>query len=130
MKNLVVAKFQNGRLVKGFTQDFSPKRSDFHIFPGNSVEAAEKIILTHLKAVFFVKTTTGNLKKGKPSSHSDSKRYGKLLEIEFFDGETIRGYAQIYNPRDVGFFMFPDDQESNNERIYIIRKAARAIRSI
>ncbi len=130
MKNLVVAKYINEELIKGFTRDFSTKEDIFHIVIDGKTPQVITIELAKLKAVFFVKTTKGDSTYCSDEHGEIRKMYGKPMEVEFYDGETIRGYAQVFHPRDMGFFMFPADKNSNNERIYIVRRAARSIRSL
>jgi len=130
MKNLVVAKFRDGDIIKGYTRDFNPKQREFHIHSADNPQERDTIIMQKLKAVFFVKDTTGNKDYVSDVSGTHQTRYGKLLEVEFYDGDIIKGYAQNYQARDAAFFMFPADSNSNNERIFIFRRAVRSIRSL
>ena len=128
MKNLVVAKYLNGRIIKGFTRDFSPKQLDFHIIEDEESQRVYNIEFSKLKAVFFVKSIVGNKDYSSEEAGQRRNMYGKQIEVEFFDGEIIRGYTQLFNPKLPGFFIFPEDKNSNNDRIFINRLATRAIR--
>jgi len=55
---MVVARFVDGRMVKGSTHDFAPNNARFHIYPGgDETSPAMPIAMDALKAVFYVKTT-------------------------------------------------------------------------
>ena len=45
---------------------------------------------------------------------------GKPLRVRFKDGETVLGTTMDYNPNAIGFFLFPANPDSNNERIYVV----------
>jgi hypothetical protein len=128
MKNLVVVKFLDGKMVKGNTRDFMPKREEFHVQDENNPEDSILVEFSRLKAVFFVKTVEGNKNFVESSDLSRKRMYGKQLEVGFLDGEVIKGYTQSYNPKDRGFFMFPADEESNNERIFVVKSSTRYIK--
>jgi hypothetical protein len=127
LKNLVVAKQINGNLIKGFTRDFNPKTEVFHIIDEHEPADSKTVAISNLKALFFVRSTAGN-KDYIESSDIDRSKYGKAIEVQFDDGEIITGYAQIYHPHEKGFFMFPSDPKSNNERIFINKSATKQVR--
>jgi hypothetical protein len=59
--NKVVARFRDGRLVKGSTSDFVPAKEFFHVAPADA-PVGTRPTLVHvkdLKAVFLVKDFTG-----------------------------------------------------------------------
>jgi Family of unknown function (DUF6982) len=128
MKNLVVAKYMDGTMVKGFIRDFTPNQDNFHVVDEENPEKAYTIYLAKLKALFFVKTTTGDSYHVESLDVSQRQMYGKPISVEFLDGEIITGYTQIYHPKQKGFFLFPADEQSNNERIFINRDATRTIK--
>lgn len=43
------------------------------------------------------------------------------INVEFSDGEVIRGVAQ-YNPEKNGFLLFPHDR-SKNDRVFVVNSA-------
>ena len=58
----IVARYKDGGVIKGYTQNFNSNRPHFHLFPvdtGFSSKAVE-VIINDLKAVFFVSDFTGN----------------------------------------------------------------------
>src|SRR5207247_10399913 len=57
--NHVVARFKDGRVLKGTTGDFYPNRPFFHVQAGEGADAMA-VKCEHLKAVFFLKDLEGN----------------------------------------------------------------------
>ena len=56
----IVARYLDGRMIKGFTQDFFPNKPSFHLFPeANPSGEGAKVFLIDLKAVFFVRDFLG-----------------------------------------------------------------------
>ncbi len=57
----VVARYVNGKRVKGFSQDFFPNKDRFYVYPAAkpSGEATE-VLVKELKAVFFVQDFVGH----------------------------------------------------------------------
>lgn len=120
MANLVVARFADGRLLKGSSLDVDHNRPTCHIRAGDGTMTQVK--LADLKALFFVKSIEGD------SAHVDGHdiapvdprlRGSKLVEVTFRDGEKIVGLCMRYPPKLPYFFLVPVDAESNNVRILI-----------
>jgi hypothetical protein len=129
--NKVVVAFLDGRRMKGYIYDFSPMKDVFNLLPAEKTlqEHGIKVAMKELKAVFFVKDFAG-----KPASqekpHAESHAHGRKIEVTFGDGEKILGKTEGYNPQKPGFFMFPEDPESNNIRIFVISRNARQVRFV
>ncbi len=124
--NRIVARFADGRILKGTTQDFSVTRDFFHVTPPEAGAAPIRVSIPTLKAVFFVKDHAGN------PDYSERKAFDKLvpgrkLQILFKDGETLVGSSTAYDAARPGFFLTPADPKSNNDRIFIVAKAVRAV---
>lgn len=132
-RNKVVAHFVDGRLLKGYTHDFTPARDMFHLTSQLEEDfgTTYDVNISDLKAVFFVKTLKGNLgyKEKKQYDEVDASRLrGMRIRIEFNDGEIIRGISLGYSKSKKGFFIVPVDPRSNNERIYVIAAAVRDVK--
>ena len=134
MFNKVVARFKEGSVIKGNTNDFSPFKRHFHLelIGGQVIDVnvdylkALEIDLSELKAAFFVKDFEGN--------QTYNEEYGDIIagagrrvQVTFQDGEVIIGYALSYSPSRIGFFLVPSDEKSNNSRIYVINSSARRV---
>lgn len=128
MKQNVVARFQDGSLLKGVTSDFFPNKDEFHLVLNES-EERRSIRVEDLKAVFFVHTFDG---KPEYNERHDVERggMGRKIRVDFSDGETLTGYTSGYAPNRKAFFVFPVDPDSNNDRIYVVTAATRAVEFI
>jgi hypothetical protein len=126
LHNRVVARFTDGRMLKGITRDFSVSRDFFHVIPPEAGAAPVRVALAALKAVFFVKDHVGN-KDYNEKKQFDRLVPGRKLQVVFKDGETIVGSTTAYDAARPGFFMTPADPKSNNDRIYVVARAVRAV---
>lgn len=124
--NRVVARFADGRMVKGITQDFSVSRDHFHVIPPEPGSTPIRIGMPALKAVFFVKDHDGN-KEYNEKKAFDRLVPGRKLQVVFKDGEMLVGTTTAYDAARPGFFMTPADPQSNNDRIFVVAKAVRAV---
>src|SRR4029077_18706819 len=107
--NLVVARYRNGQVIKGYTRDFFPDRPLFHVLPKGG-QATVQIRTVELKGVFFVHDLLGNRlhNKGRRFPAVDQgPQTGRRIAVLFEDGELLVGYAQTYSPDKAGFFVFP-----------------------
>ena len=127
MQNRVVARFLDGRVLKGQTADFLPAKPLFHVVQAPPAGAAGQVVevrLADLKAVFFVRDLVGNAAYNEGKAFADGRRaQGRKVEVEFSDGETIVGTTQGYQPDRPGFFVVPVDPKSNNERCFVVMAA-------
>ena len=124
----IVVRFSDGRIKKGHSQDFFPNKPSFHLTVSQSAETVdpEEIRLADLKALFFVNTFDGNpdYNERKEFSEGDSPK-GRKIEVTFADGEIMQGSVLGYNPKEIGFFLFPADPNSNNLRAFVVNKAVK-----
>jgi len=126
----VVARYVNGKRVKGFSKDFFPNKDRFHVYPAAkpSSEAVE-VLLKELKAVFFVQDFVGNyLYNERKKYNQEEKPSGKKVEVTFADGEVLVGSTLGYDPSRPGFFLFPADPKSNNIRVFAVTTAVKKVR--
>ena len=130
----IVARFKDGSLLKGESKDFFHEKSSFSLklINGEFLRTDTKVLKTvmikleDLKAVFFVKDFNGN--KDSKDNYNNSTLWGyKKVKSLFSDGEEITGYTMHYDLGRWGFFMEPADQQSNNERIFIINSATQKV---
>lgn len=128
---LVVARYLDGRTVKGTTQDFAPAKTQFHVLPqGDSSARAAEVNLEDLKAIFFVKNYDGNPDHRADYDFDRVKGHGRKTTVTFLDGETIVGYTMGYHPQRPGFFLVPADEGDNNARVFIINAAVKEIQHV
>jgi hypothetical protein len=118
----VVARYRDGRVIKGYTHDFSPERPRFHLSPATAAGGSSpvEIWIRDLKAVFFVRDFAGNPAHDERKEFADPNRTpGRKLEVTLADGEVVVGSSLGYGPQRPGFFLVPADPASNNLRIFV-----------
>ena len=129
----IVARYLNGKILKGATQNFFPNKPVFHVArhggsgPGDLVE----VNIGELKAIFFVRDFTGNPKHVERKKLTPGERApGRLMEVTCKDGEVIVGTTTGYDPKRPGFFLFPIDPTANNERVFVVASAVKTARFV
>jgi len=128
----IVARYLDGRVVKGYAQDFDPDASYFHLCEdptGASDEKAVNLQMKDLKAIFFVRSFDGNphyIERG--DFIEEGKPYGNRVEVAYSDGEVAQGTRIDVYPRRSGFFLLPPDPKGNNIMIYVLSKAVKDLR--
>lgn len=133
VRNRIVLHFLNKRLLKGYTHDFTPLRERFHLVSEQDDDKGNiyEVNCSDLKAVFFVKSLSGNKDYTEKKDFGDvdaTALRGLKVKVEFPDGEVIRGTSFGYSKNRKGFFVIPVDPESNNERIYVVANGLRQVR--
>ena len=118
----VVARFKDGRIVKGMTSDFVPQSDCFHVSERRtgSGPATVEVEMRDLKALFFVKDLTGDpqhVEKKEFEPLPLSLQAGPRMRVVFDDGEVLVGTRDGYHPQ--GFFLVPVDRDSNIERCWV-----------
>ena len=126
--NSVVARYRDGRTVKGVTRDFAPGKPTFHVFEdGDEKRTAIQVGVAELKAVFFVKSYEGDPTRQDEYDFDTVRQQGRRVVVTFEDGEQVAGYTMGYSEAKPGFFVIPADAGSNNARIYVVAQATGSI---
>jgi hypothetical protein len=126
--NRVVCRHRDGSIEKGTTHDFLPTRETFHLeTPGGGSRLVDR---RGLKAVFFVRSFDGDPSHIEEFLFDDVRGPGRRLYVTFEDGEILAGTATAYSPDKPGFFLFPIDPNTNNERIYVVRESVLRVREV
>jgi hypothetical protein len=127
----VVARFLDGRLLKGYTRNFDPQRPVFELFEWGFDDRVEPVHVKvrELKTLFFVRSFNGI------STRTDRKEFdgpfaGKRLSVEFLDGEVMVGTTFGYDAARDGFFFFPADAASNNQKVYVNGAAVKQVTNL
>lgn len=125
----VVARYADGKVLKGYAYDFAPERPRFCLVPveGPGGEGTE-VEVKNLKAVFFVRSFAGNrgyheckdLDQPRPPAT-------RKVVVEFEDGEILVGYTREFDPRRPGFLFTPLDPQSNNLRVFAVFAATSSV---
>ena len=131
LTNLVVARYLDGHVLKGVTQDFNLARGVFHIHPEGG-SGATQVRFKELKALFFVATLQGDPSREDHRGFMDGPaetQKGKKIAVRFRDGELICGYTLSWTPEREGFFVFPADPGSNNQRVFVLTAATLEVKA-
>ena len=127
----IVARYRDGRTLKGTSQNFFPNKPVFHVKRLDASGSGDlvEVNLEDLKAVFFVRDFMGNAKHVERKKLAPGDRpQGRLMEVACKDGEVIVGTTTGYDPKRPGFFLFPIDPSANNVRVYMVTSAVRTAR--
>jgi hypothetical protein len=124
----VVIRYANGRLIKGYTNDFFPNKPMFHVRPIESqpTEKGVEVYLKELKAIFFVKDFMGNpAYKEKKHFAANEQTSGRKVQVTFTDSEVLVGTTLGFDPNRLGYFVIPTDPDSNNLRVFVVAAAVK-----
>jgi hypothetical protein len=123
----VIARFNDGRMVRGYTNDFHPTKSQLHLSPNPRQGGSTFIPLSQLKALFFVRDFTGDSTLVEHKVFTDTPQ-GRKVEVTFHDNEVMVGSTLGYRGDGNGFFISPADSRSNNLRIFVTATGLRRVR--
>ena len=126
MHNKAIARYLDGRVVKGTTVDFFPGKDVIHLRDVSAPHAAPPVTIRmrDLKFLAFVHDFAGDPRgrlRGplRRVHHVD----GNLVRVTFTDGEVLVGTTSTYQPGRPGFFVEPAAESANEERIYVLSGA-------
>lgn len=128
MSNKVVARFRDGRVLKGTGLDIDPGRPNFHLQQAEGGRIS--VALVELKALFFVKSLEGNPEHNESDrlEPGDVRSRGLTrVRVVFEDGEVIAGMTIRYPPNRPFWFLLPVDAKSNNIRMLVNSSAVKSI---
>jgi len=128
----VVARFRDGRVAKGTTQNFWPERDRFHLVPATGTRGeTSEVAVRALKAVFIVRSfegDAGRVERKLPGR--DETMRGTPVKVKFVDGEVLCGTTLNRDPTTPGFFLFPFDPNSNNIRIFVVNESVASVEPV
>jgi hypothetical protein len=128
--NQVVARFADGRILKGMTVDFFPNKSHFHVSVAGAPPGTEPVEIEtqDLKALFFVRDLEGDAQYVERKEFDSTRPpAGRRIRVLFKDGEELVGTTTGYQPGRPGFFLVPADDGSNNERCFVVTAATEEV---
>ena len=129
-KQMVIIRFLDGRIIRGYIDKFSQQNSHISIVDEKSNK--QSIQLNQLKAVFYVKSFEGNKHYAEKKTFRETKQKGKKILVRFKDGESLTGHLEgdvpwergfFLEPKKGGFFLIPSDYKSNNRRVFVVSEA-------
>ena len=121
----VVARYADGRMLKGYCRGFIPSRGYLSVSPAPDAAQATvtTVLLRHLKAVFFVHDLEGAPADVEPTPAAR----GRNIVVSFMDGEVLNGTTINYAVDGPGFFVSPREPRGNNLRIFVVNEAVRHV---
>jgi hypothetical protein len=131
MSHKVVARFRNGRVIKGVSVDAGSGSATFHVRRTDGSVA--RIRLEDLKALFFVRSLEGNPKRHEnriADPHDPRGHSSLVVTVVFMDGEVMTGMMNRNRAVDAYFFLTPVDPESNNIRVLVNRAAVAVVEEV
>jgi len=127
----IVVRYRDGKILKGYTQNFFPNKPVFHVNRLGSAGSGDlvEVKVDTLKAVFFVRDFAGNPKYDERKRLMEGEKIpGRMIEVTFRDGEILTGTTTGYDPNRPGFFLFPVDPKANNMKVYVVSGGVRTAR--
>jgi uncharacterized protein DUF6982 len=123
----VVARFNDGRVVCGYTNDFNPTKAHLHLSTNLRHSASTVIRLLELKALFFVREFAGDPTRVEAKFFSDTP-HGRKMEVTFCDNEVMVGSTLSYRAEGHGFVLRPADPTSNNLSVFVTAAGMQQVR--
>jgi len=123
----VVARFNDGRLVRGYTNDFHPSKPQLHLSTAPNSRDTLFLQMSQLKALFFVRDFAGDPSRVDSNEFARAPQ-GRKIAVTFNDGEVLIGSTLGYRGDGQGFFVQPADAESNNLRVFVAPGSAQHVR--
>ena len=130
IQNKIVIRYQDGRLMKGITNNFFPNKDVFHVVPLDSPPGTKplEVSIPDLKAILFVREFDGNPEYDDKKDFGPNKSViGRKIKVVFKDGELLVGTTNGYQPNRPGFFIEPADMLSNILRCFVVTPATREV---
>lgn len=131
-----------GKLLKGLLTDFTPTADTVHLQsetePG---KAPIEVKVADLKAIYYVRSLTGNKQYKKRRYFGSAETKGKRIMVRFKDGEILCGFIEgelpwkegfltATDPNLKGFFIYPADPEGNNTKVFVVTTAVEDVRRL
>ena len=124
----VVARFLDGRLVRGFTNDFHTSKAHLHL-TDDAASDSMFVQISQLKALFFVREFDGDPNR-IDCNEFPGATHGRKVEVTFSDGEVLVGTTLGFRGPEHPFFVHPADIASNNLRVFVAPAATRLVRFV
>ncbi|MDZ4805307.1 MAG: hypothetical protein SGI90_10640 [Candidatus Eisenbacteria bacterium] len=131
MTHDVVAHYLDGTLIKGACLSVDPKRPMCHV-QTRELQVVQ-VNFVDLKALFFVRSFEGDPGRHDVNSldPDDPRRTGgRVVELQFKDGELLVGITPRFPPTKPHFFVLPADRNSNNDRMLVNRAACTSVTAV
>jgi hypothetical protein len=124
----VVGRYRDGRLVRGYTNDFDPMKPYLHVSHAPFSEETEFISMIHLDALFFMR----DARTAARGEVDDAERegiiaLGRKVAMALPNGTELIGSTLGYRRDGSGFFVHPH-ADSGPARVFVTQNGIRNIR--
>jgi hypothetical protein len=126
----VVGKYRDGRLVHGYTSDFSPLKSYMRVSPTPAAKESLPVSLSELDAIFFVRDPLPADGGSAEIARESGVPYGRKVALALPSGEEIVGSTLNYSRDGTGFFIHPSDSDFGVARVFVTPSGIRKLRFI
>ncbi len=130
--NKVVARFRDGRTVKGYMLGFIPDKNVFQVVaPEPDDHRVEAVSISDLKAIFFVKSFHGDryrVKSNEFAKQALRKTVKLKVKVTFPDAEVLYGTTSRCSKKQ-NFFLTPTDTFNNNDMVYVVGDSTLSVAS-
>ena len=122
----VGARFRDGRLMNGYTNDFHPSKPYVNLSTTATGLDVRFTQVAQLEALYFVRGNDDDLPRDtRPPA---AITHGRKIEVTLPNGDVILGSTLNYRRDGNGFFVHPADARSNNLRVFVAPGATQHVR--
>jgi hypothetical protein len=122
----VVARFRDGRLSSGVTNDFHPSKPYLNLSTTPTSGDTRFMQISQMEALYFLRD--GGEEGRLDSPVSASAMHGRQIEVTLPNGDTIVGSTLNYRRDGNGFFVHPFDPRSEHSRVFVTTAGVRHVR--
>jgi len=124
----LVGKCRDGRLVQGYTRDFSPLRTYLHVSPAPAAKESQFVSLNDLDALFFMQDPAPADGGDAVMARESGTAYGRKVALVLPSGEDLVGSTLNYSRDGNGFFIHPSDNDFGVARVFVTQRGIRSVR--
>lgn len=141
-RELAVVHTRSGQLLKGYLINFTPATETVHLqLDSEPVQPMRAVAIAELKAIYYVRTLSGNRQYKKKRYFQPSESRGKRVMVRFKDGEILCGFVEgklpwkegfltSLEPGHKGFYVYPADPDGNNVKVFVVTTAVEDVRRL
>jgi len=120
----VIGKYRDGRFVRGYTNDFSPKKPYLHVSTTPWSEQAQFVSIIQLDALFFMRDT----RTAAGAAAEPAIVHGRKVALSLPNGEEMIGTTLNYKLNGSGFFVHALDAHHTTARVFVTQSGIRSVR--
>jgi hypothetical protein len=125
----VVGKYRDGRLVRGYTNDFDPLKPYLHVSPTPAADEAQFVSMIQLDALFFVRDARAAARGDvDAAAQAEAATQGRKVAMALPNGKELIGVTLNYTRDGSGFFVHPLDSYAGAVRVFVTQSGIRNVR--